>query len=383
MTSRFAGTVPSFLKDHASLYSVSPHKAALEWFRKAEFGLFIHYALASLFPKGRIGLENMAGNEADALGALQHSPEMLDGLDLPNAVRTRCLGIKAELAARFTAERFDAEALCDLATRAGMKYVNFTTKHLGGLYMFRTSVSGFSAPEIIGRDLVAEMAEACNERGLGLFLYVPPDVSRTDDLYLEHNQTVLEELLTNYGPVAGIWFDGVGKRHKNPEQYTKLPEIYASIRELQPQCLISFKTGATGDEDFIAPEFFLFRYPVEWDTPYRQRSWERRLEHQRKRVLSNDVAGENTLLLMDRSLYKPAEISTTLQAARWRDGSEHTMDNGWIHHETSPRLTVEEVHFQKNIAHSQGANLILNVGLRGDGSVNPRDRDVLEKLRAD
>src|SRR5207237_1229202 len=81
----------------------------------------------------------------------------------------------ARLEKHFTAQKFDADFITDLAHAAQMGYVNFTTRHLGDLYMFRTNQSKFtSLNSPARRDLVAELAEQCQKKGLGLFLYCPP-----------------------------------------------------------------------------------------------------------------------------------------------------------------------------------------------------------------
>ncbi|MHC4679244.1 MAG: alpha-L-fucosidase, partial [Planctomycetota bacterium] len=131
--------------------------------------------------------------------------------------------VERDLFQSFTAEKFDAEKICDLALAAHMRYVTFTTVHLGRLYMFDTKVTDFTSLNAPARrDLVAEMAAACRKKGLGLFLYVPPEIARADDEHIQHNHTVLRELLTQYGPIAGIWFDGIGDYYNNPENYQRL-----------------------------------------------------------------------------------------------------------------------------------------------------------------
>ena len=113
---------------------------------------------------------------------------------------------------------------------------------------------------------------------MGLFLYVPPETARTDGDFFDLNRKILRELLTQYGPVAGIWFDGIGHYRRNPENYARLGELFALVRQLQPQCLVSFKEGALGEEDFVSPEHFLFPTRIKWDTPERQERWEIRLQ---------------------------------------------------------------------------------------------------------
>jgi alpha-L-fucosidase len=202
------------------LYRDNPRAAAVEWHRNAKWGLFIHYALESLR-----GLTAGEALKAKAVSGDEWK-KLKGGGDVDYA----------RLKDRFTAERFDADFITDLALEAQMHYVNFTTRHRGDLYMFRTSVSEFtSLNSPARRDLVAELAEQCRKKGLGLFLYCPPDVARTEPQEtFDRNRTVVRELLTQYGPVAGIWLDGIGSYYEEPEAYRRLDELYALIRSLQP-----------------------------------------------------------------------------------------------------------------------------------------------------
>ena len=231
--------VPSYLKGYEALYQKDPRVAAVAWHADAKWGLFVHYALASLRGVTAQQSRQMKGEGSAEWKALkQGTPEEY-----------------ARLKERFTAEKFDANAITDLALAAEMRYVNLTTRHLGELFLFRTSVSKFTSLNAPAkRDLVGELAEQCQKKGLGLFCYCPPDVARTEpQATFERNRTILRELLTQYGPLAGIWLDGVGSYYERPQDYARLRDLYALIRSLQPQCLISFKQG-TGTEDFVAPE---------------------------------------------------------------------------------------------------------------------------------
>ncbi|RMF66431.1 MAG: hypothetical protein D6743_06365, partial [Calditrichaeota bacterium] len=300
-----AHAVPPHLRNYASLYRDDPRAAAVKWFRDAKFGLFVHYALASLLAGGKpeylkliAGLEDAV--EAGKLPAAHAGRRKAAPASLKAVQR-----IHHELMRRFRAEKFDAGAICDLALAAHMRYVNFTTKHLGRLAMYRTTTTDFNSLNApAGRDLVGEMAEACAARRLGLFLYVPPETARTDGPFFEQNQTILRELLTQYGPIAGIWFDGIGNYRKAPENYTRLAEHFALIRRLQPHCLISFKEGAIGEEDFTSPEHFHLPVAVQWDTPQRQARWEVRLERWKR-------FGQQAWETWFKD--KPVEINTTMQ----------------------------------------------------------------------
>ena len=115
-----------------------------EWFKEARYGLFIHYGLYSLLERG----EWVWNRE-----------------EIPFKEYTA-------LADRFTAENFDAEALCDLAVRAGMRYVVLTTMHLEGFRLYDTALSDFCTTKTAARrDLVAELIAAARKRGLRVGLY--------------------------------------------------------------------------------------------------------------------------------------------------------------------------------------------------------------------
>jgi alpha-L-fucosidase len=236
--------------------------------------------------------------------------------------------------------------------------------------MYETKVSDFSSTNSpAARDLVAEMAAACQKKGLGLFLYVPPEVARTDDGYIERNHTILTELLTNYGPIAGIWFDGIGDYNNEPENYKRLSETFALIRSLQPACLISFKEGAIGEEDFISPEHFLLPTPIRWDTKERQARWEIRRERWER---------QNRSRWEKHFKNKPAEINTVMQICNNRDGIGEP--SGWINDESARHLTADEVMFLYEKARSLGANMLLNIGPRGDGSIHPDDKKAIMEV---
>ncbi|MCX7012965.1 MAG: alpha-L-fucosidase [Candidatus Sumerlaeota bacterium] len=305
-----SSAIPSYLKGYEGVYAHDPRAAALQWFVDAKYGLFIHYALASLIPGGKAELKKRGSTDWK------------------------------EVFKQFTAEKFDAGAIADLAVAAEMKYVNLTTRHLGGMCLYRTSTTDFtSVNSPARRDLVGEMAEACHKRGLGFFTYVPPETARTTDDILETNKTQLRELLTQYGPLAGMWFDGIGNYYKGMDQYARLSDTFAFVRSLQPQCLISFKNGALGEEDFLAPEHTF----------------------ERKRGRQSPEAWEK---LKD----KPVEICATMQDK-----------NQWINAEGARHKTAGDVIKSLRVARGQGYNLLLNCGLRGDGSVHPDDEKALRE----
>ena len=265
-------SVPPHLKAHAAAYRQNPHQAALAWFRDAKFGLFVHYGLYSL----------------DGIHPFEQHR-----LKIP--VREY-----EQKAARFTAEKFDAGALCDLALEAQMKYVTLVTKHCDGFCLWDTKHTEFnSVRSAAKRDFVAEMVKACNARGLGFFAfyeygfewhhphgprrkdfptsitevaYPTPEPAYTHgpeyDLnrYLDYAHAQIEELLTHYGPIAGIWLDGVAVPLSGDRSKFRCQELCDKIHRLQPHALVSFKFGVTGTEDFFAPEHQQLRHLKPDDT---------------------------------------------------------------------------------------------------------------------
>lgn len=251
--------VPAFLRDHADTYARDPRQACRDWFRGAGYGLFLHYGLYSL-----LGRHEWV--------QLREKIYVAD---------------YARLAERFTATGFDADFIADFAVDAGMRYVNLTTRHHDSFCLFRTAQTDFQSLNTpCGRDLVAELAAACDARGLGLCLYYshgrdwrhphapnndayggaarpeydPPEPSYATgavhdlQLYLDFMTAQITELLTQYGPIAAIWLDGIGVPLHGDAAAFRCQELYDHIHALQPQVLVSYKQGLLHTEDFYAPE---------------------------------------------------------------------------------------------------------------------------------
>ena len=341
-------SVPSYLQAYRATYASDPRGAALQWFREAKYGLFLHYGLYSLLGRHEwVQLEEKIGVQD-----------------------------YARLAHEFTASQFDAEAIAELADDAGMKYINLTTRHHDSFCLFRSDQTPFNsvAAAPAKRDLVGELADACARRGLGLCLYYshgrdwkhphapnndewggrarpeydPPEptyLTGTDhDLnrYLDFMREQLRELLTHYGPIAAIWLDGIAVPLSGDPARFKVPELYDFIRSLQPQVLISYKQGLTGTEDFFAPEHGL---PTMQDT-----------EAKRGRIAEHPD--------------KLVEICTTMAPGSW----------GYKKDTTGKHLTADDVWEKLRSARRVRANLLLNTGPLPDGSLEPEDVAVLRAV---
>jgi alpha-L-fucosidase len=327
--------------------------AAVEWFRTARFGLFMHYGVYSLLGRGEW---------------VQHR-ELIPVAEY------------AKLKDRFTAEKFDAPFIAKLARDAGMTYVNITSRHHDSFCLFRTKQTDFSSVDSPAkRDLVAELAAACDKEGLKLFLYYsygadwkhpyffPREagsfVARPDyedpqpeylwkedadsQKYLAFVHAQLEELLTQYGPLGGIWFDPIMPFYHRPDLFTP-DETYALIRKLQPGCLISFKQGANGDEDFAAPE-------------RKAGSLAHRLDNPR----SLEVAAA----AWEKNKDKHNEICDTLQPGKW----------GYVEADEGKHRTPDEVMQMLADAAAANCNLLLNTGPLPDGSIHPTDAATLRQV---
>ncbi|MDD4109731.1 MAG: alpha-L-fucosidase, partial [Prolixibacteraceae bacterium] len=253
-----SGQPPQYLQTYQDLHSKNPREANLKWFKDAGFGMFIHYGLYSQLGRG-------------------------EWVQLRDTIP---LNEYAKLKDKFTASGFDAGFLVNLAKKAGMKYITITSKHHDGFCLFRTGQTDFnSVNSPANRDLIGELAIACEEEGLGLFLYYsfaadwkhpwfyskeagwtnarpaykdkpseykyekPGDFRK----YINYVHEQLRELLTQYPTIAGIWFDPIMGFYAYPDIFP-IEETYTLIRSLSPHALISFKQGAIGDEDFVAPE---------------------------------------------------------------------------------------------------------------------------------
>ena len=309
--------------------TVPPERlAAREWYRDAKFGMFIHWGVYSLLGNGEWVMQNR-------------------GVRVPEY---------EWLAATFNPERFDAEAWVSIARAAGMKYITITARHHDGFSMFGSRASRYNIVDWtpFRRDPMQELADACRRNGLKLFFYYSqldwhhPDYfprgntgrstgraeAGTWDRYLDFMDTQLEELLTNYGPLGGIWFDGMWDK---PDASWRLDRTYALIHRLQPAAL-------------IIPNHHKAPLPGEDVQTFEQ-----------------DLPGGNT------AGFNTSEIgSLPLETSL-------TMNGSWGFNITDRafKSTTQLIHYLVRAA-GYGANLLLNVGPRPDGTIQP---EAVERLR--
>ncbi|MCX7817721.1 MAG: alpha-L-fucosidase [Kiritimatiellae bacterium] len=357
------GCVPPHLESYADLFRRDPRAASLAWFRNAKFGLFLHYGLYSILGRGE--------------WVMLHEK-------IPVAEYER-------LKEQFTARRFDADFITDLACEAGMRYVNLTSRHHDSFCLFETAQNDFhSKASPARRDLVAELADACRKKKLGLFLYYSyaldwrhpyfysnevskwksarpaypvPEPSyrfrRDEDFrhYIEFVHAQLRELLTQYGPLAGVWFDPIMGYYARPDLFP-IEETYALVRRLQPHCLISFKQGATGTEDFAAPE----------------RAGQSLEQRVRKMIGEENARIAARAWAANRNKWN--EICDTLQPHVW----------GYRKDDDGKHLDATETLNRLAAALGQQCNLLMNTGPLPEGEIHPDDvatlRECGRRIRA-
>ncbi len=191
----------------------------------------------------------------------------------------------AQYTERFNPVGFDADHWVRTAKAAGMKYIVITAKHHDGFAMFHTKVDGYNITDAtpFGRDPLAELAESCQAAGIKLGFYYSQcqdwhhpggyavgghwDKAQDGDFdaYLKNVAVPqVKELLTNYGPIAVLWFDTPGKLMTPDRAAQFLP-----LLDLQPQIIVNNRLGGGFKGDTETPEQHIppNGYPGEdWET---------------------------------------------------------------------------------------------------------------------
>jgi len=320
--------MPRVLRAQGTDSIPAERRAARQWFRDAKFGMFIHWGVYSLLGQGEWVMQQR---------------------ELP-------IGPYEWLATTFNPVKFDARAWVSLAKGAGAKYITITSRHHDGFSMFATRATPYNIVDWtpFKRDPLKELADECQRQGLKLFFYYSqldwhhPDYwprgrtgQHTDRpesgdwaRYLDFMDSQLTELLSGYGPIGGIWFDGMWDK---PDAEWRLPRTYALIHRLQPAAL-------------IVPNHHRAPLPGEDVQTFEQ-----------------DLPGANSAGFNTKEIGSlPLETSLT-------------MNNSWGFNITDRRFkSVRELIRYLVRAAGSDANLLLNIGPRPDGTIQP---EAEERLR--
>ena len=173
----------------------------------------------------------------------------------------------------FNPEKLDCRQWARICKQAGMKGIILTAKHHCGFCLWPSKYTEYSvknAPWKNGKgDVVREMADACKEYGLKLGIYLSPWDRNSADYgkpeYITYFRNQLTELLTNYGPIFEIWFDGANggsgyygganeTRKIDAKTYYDWSNTYKLIRKLQPNIVIWNDGGDRGDLRWVGTE---------------------------------------------------------------------------------------------------------------------------------
>jgi alpha-L-fucosidase len=225
----------------------------MQWWRDAKFGMFLHWGVYAIAARGEWVM-------------------FVERLDVDEY---------GKLADRFEPKEFDARAWAKAARDAGMKYMVLTARHHDGFCLFDSKISEFTSVKTAAkRDFVAEYCEACREAGLGVGLYYSPmdwrfpgyffpDMYRKSALAMkEQCWTQVRELMSNYGRIDILWWDGAWLAHggigfdtsrggwysrkdtdASGSRFWQSKKLNAMVRELQPKIVINPRSGWRGDFD--------------------------------------------------------------------------------------------------------------------------------------
>ena len=229
------------------------YEARLRWWQEARFGLFVHWGPVSL-----------KGTEIGWSRGAQVSAEEYD-----------------RLPERFNPVQFDATAWARTARKAGVKYLVLTSKHHDGFALWDSRQTGYDIMNTpFKRDVVKELAEACRREGVVFSLYHSicdgwhPDYplgspggksakpSPNMDRYNTYLKEQLRELLTGYGRIGILWFDG---EWESPWNEARGRDLYQFFRGLQPDIIINNRVG-NGRED-MAGSTKSGAFAGDYDTP--------------------------------------------------------------------------------------------------------------------
>lgn len=306
---------------------------ARQQFADAKFGVFIHWGIYSMFGQGEWYLQN---------SGMTHDEY-------------------AKAARGFYPADFNAKEWVSAIKDAGAKYITITSRHHDGFSMWHTAQSPYNIVDAtpFKRDILKELAEECERQGIGLnFYYSHIDWTRDDypsgrtakhtgkipekenwPQYYEFMNNQLTELLTDYGKVGAIWFDGLWDHDSDSIPFNwELEKQYDLIHSLQPSCLIANNHHC----DII--------------------------EGEDVQIFERDLPGDNF------AGYSTQEISTRLPLETCQ-----TINGSWGYRAVDDRYKTPDDLVKLIVgAAGRGANLLLNVGPQPSGAIPDKS---LERLR--
>ncbi len=299
------------------------NKKVQDW-QELKFGMFIHFGLYSLAGGVWKGKKITRG----------YSEQILSHGYLSQ-------GDYEKLTQKFSLDEFDANTIVALAKEAGMNYLVVSSKHHDGFCLYDTGTTDYkSTNSACKKDIIKELSDACKDQGLAFGIYyswidwhfpkaLPISSHNSDAIPPEHQAytiTQLTELLTNYGPVCELWMD-MGAPTKEQSE-----EVYELVQRLQPQCMVN---GRIWNDcgDFL-------------------------------------TMGDNKLPTVNLDV--PWQTPASIYHETW--GYRSWQERG------DTQEKIEELSNTARQVVGEGGNYLLNIGLMGDGSVEPFEQKVLQGI---
>ena len=277
-----AGQQSSFIEE-----SLEAYNERMQWFVDAQYGMFIHFGVYSLL-----------GGEWKGKAGGKHSEWIAADLEIPREEY-------AKIIKNYNPTQFDANLLVGTAKAAGMKYLVITSKHHDGFCLWESDYTEFDvgSTPFKGRDILAELSEACKKHGIKFGLYYSildwnhptqgPSLQGTraawrwgrtylrdgDDgedkqSYVSYQKKQILELIKNYDP-AILWFDGDWVQWWTDEDGI---DLYNAIRTASPRAIVNNRIGKrkSFEADFVTKEQRHFKeaFPKHWEACYTMnKSW--------------------------------------------------------------------------------------------------------------
>ena len=280
--------ITAFSSQAQTYTPTSGNLQARKEFGNDKLGIFLHWGIYSTFAQGEWYLQN-------------HVPDRNE---------------YAKAADAFYPHRFDALEWVRAIKAAGARYICFTSRHHDGFSMWHTAQSPYNIVDAtpFHRDVIKELSDACHREGIRLHLYYSHIDWMRDDYpmgrtgrhcgkdttaadwphYYQFMNNQLTELLTNYGKIGAIWFDGWWDHDSDPTPFDwQLQEQYALIHRLQPQCLV-------GNNHHMKP-----------------------FDGEDFQIFERDLPGENTAGFVDHA----AQVSRLHELGLWMDTYGTTLYN--------------------------------------------------------
>lgn len=290
-----------------------------------------------------------------------------------NTFTGREWGDGKENPALFNPTDFDAEQWVRSLKEAGFKMAILTAKHHDGFCLWPTKTTGHSvaaSPWKDGKgDVVRELRDACDKYGIKFGVYLSPwdrnascygDSPKYNEFFIEQ----LTELLTNYGEVHEVWFDGAnGEGPNGKKQEYDWTAILSTIRRLQPRAV----TAIMGDDvRWVGNERGLGR-ETEWSATVLTPGTYARCEEQNKalgvKATSKDLGGRDMLVNAKELFWYPSEVDVSIRP-------------GWFYHQQEDNQVKSLKHLTDIYFKSVGNNSVLLLNIPPDQRGRISDADV-------